>query len=685
MVKKKKQPDNAEKYRCFKVPITAILHKDTNIAQRNMMILQDAISRTNKITSKSYLLLRLWVLQKYHNDIVIPEITKDTISMAMKSVLKPSSGPKPKGNNNLLLQEFQALYDFSLEDGKNLSAILGYYANTMLTSITNNIKIHFFDYVNRFINSYFKAIYKEEITNKVFKKQLFKELRVVKNDILNNTLLCDEKYHKWVNDTRYKIVPKEYDTSYYYDVCCEPYKYLKHMIFMCLELETLEARAFQFFPIQTNSIPRHIQVDTKAMVELFVDTKRDEKLIKICKFPVKDDKIMTATSGNLNNCIEENKEFIWEYLWDVKQKRKNYQFDYTIITDGYAISLRFLHKDCVEEEHQKKDKKKAGKKALQGLTKEEKENRKEEKKEQQKEITKLLRKQRKENPPKKIETTEELPEFPYIDELPMEVLKGKHIFIDPGKRSLFTMMDDKGKFCSYTNGMRIKETKRLKYQSLLKNYKDKIHITETEETLNKYNSKSCNIDKFKEYIAKKMEVNDIVVPLYQNIQFRKYKWYAFINKKRSEDNMLNMIEKKYSKDHTIIIGDWSIGKQMRNFISTPNLSLKRKLKERFKVYNIDEFRTSCLSYQTKDLCKNLYLPDKKGEARKIHSILTYQMENNRKGCINRDKNGCKNIRYVFNYYKKTGKRPMKYSREYKLERIASTTETKVEVVKCANA
>ena len=95
------------------------------------------------------------------------------------------------------------------------------------------------------------------------------------------------------------------------------------------------------------------------------------------------------------------------------------------------------------------------------------------------------------------------------------------------------MMDDNGKFCSYTNGMRIKETKRLKYQSLLKNYKDKIHITETEETLNKYNSKSCNIDKFKEYIEKKMEVNNIVVPLYQDIKFRKYKWYAFINKKRS--------------------------------------------------------------------------------------------------------------------------------------------------------
>ena len=66
MVKKKKQNDTPEKYRCLKVPITAILHHDNDVAQRNMAILQDAISRANKITSKSYMLLRLWVLQKYH-------------------------------------------------------------------------------------------------------------------------------------------------------------------------------------------------------------------------------------------------------------------------------------------------------------------------------------------------------------------------------------------------------------------------------------------------------------------------------------------------------------------------------------------------------------------------------------------------------------------------------------------
>jgi hypothetical protein len=129
--------------------------------------------------------------------------------------------------------------------------------------------------------------------------------------------------------------------------------------------------------------------------------------------------------------------------------------------------------------------------------------------------------------------------------------------------------------------------------------------------------------------------------------------------------MLNKISDKFGSDSIIIIGDWSITKQMRNFISTPNLSLKRKLKKRFKVYNIDEYRTSCLNNITEEKCENLYLPDLNNKKRKIHSILTYQMENKRRGCINRDKNGCKNIQKLFKSYQLTGEIPLKYRRSFK--------------------
>jgi hypothetical protein len=44
------------------------------------------------------------------------------------------------------------------------------------------------------------------------------------------------------------------------------------------------------------------------------------------------------------------------------------------------------------------------------------------------------------------------------------------------------------------------------------------------------------------------------------------------------------------------------------------------------------------------------------------------MENNRKGCINRDRNGCINIRKIFNSYIEKNEIPEKYRRETKLQK-----------------
>ena len=635
----RKPPD---KYKCIKLPINSILNNNDE-SQKIFNTIQDAVYRTNYITTKTSLLLRLWCLDKYHNGIDIPLIDENTIKMSMKSLILPSSGPKPKNNNLLLLNEFKNLHNFTLEDGVNLSSILDYYAITILTSIETNIKMHFFDYVNRFINSYFKVLYKDEIANKEFKKQLFKDLYVVKNDILNGTMKANVKFHNWINEYRFKIVPEEFEINYYYDVKATPQKYLKYMIFMNIELEKIEGKMYQFFPLQSSIIPRHIQMDTKSVIELLVDKGKKKYL----------------------DNIEVNKEFLWDKYFNITQKIKDYKFDNTIITDGYATSLRFIHNDYIEGEKIKNEKMKKGRKDAKEMTEEEKEKKKLDKKilqDEKKELNKLKQKDK----PKKIE---KIQEFPYIDDVEKIDLEGKHIFIDPGKRSLFTMMDDEGKFYSYTNKQRVNETKRLKYQNILKKYRDELEITSKENELSAYNSKSCNINKYREFITKKINTNEVLYKLYQNNKFRQYKWYAFINKKRTEDNMLNKIEKTYTKDSIIIIGDWSIGKQMKNFISTPNLSLKRKLQERFKVYNIDEYRTSCLNYKTEELSKNLYLVDKRNKERKMHSILTYKMENKRNGCINRDKNGCKNIQKVFNYYIEYDERPERYKRGVDLQKL----------------
>jgi len=184
------------------------------------------------------------------------------------------------------------------------------------------------------------------------------------------------------------------------------------------------------------------------------------------------------------------------------------------------------------------------------------------------------------------------------------------------------------------------------------------------------NSKTCNIKEFRRYIKEKNKLNNRLFDKYKRKIFRQYKWYSYINKVRSREKLLNNIEGIFGKNCVLIYGDWgekNNNRQMRNFISTPKIGLKRKIKERFKIYNIDEFRTSCLNHQTEEKCENLYLPDKTGKLRKLHAVLTFKMENNRYGCINRDLNAVKNMKKITDYWLKYRKRPIIYRRNHKLK------------------
>ena len=626
----KKPPD---KYNCIKVPFSKIIIDDE--LQTNKNKIMDCVIRTNKITIKTYQLLRLWILDKYHKQEDIPNITINTIKMVQKSILeKKSVAPKPKGDNLELFNEFSNFHNLTLVNGIHLSQILCYNATSIITAIENNIKMHFFDYIRRFINSYFKHKYKDEIKNKEFKQQFFKDLKKLKNDIINNTTTCDIKYQKWLNDNRNNIIPKEFHKNgYYYDIKINPQKYLKHMIWMNIELEKIEGKMYQFMPLRTDIIPKFIPIDTRSLIQIFVEKNKKKYL----------------------NDIKNTKDELWKKYFNIDIKMTNYVFNYTIITDGYSASLRFIHKDKLQEENEKKEKMRQARQDYKGLKKKKKLH--------------ILK------PKVKKEKTKYI-EFPYIDEVDKYLLEQKKcIYNDPGKRDLFNMIDDKGNRFTYSNKQRVKETKRLKYQRLIKNLKDTLGICDIENTLSIYNSKTCDIVKFKKYIEEKNKVNDKLFILYENEKFRQYKWYSYINKKRTEDNMNNLIKKKFGKNINIIYGNWSVKKQMRNFISTPNLGVKKKLKEKFNVFNIDEYRTSCLHYKTETKGNNFYITDKINKKRKLHSVLTFQMENtenesnNRIDCINRDYNGCLNIRKLFHSYMKNKTRPERYCRGFDNQKL----------------
>lgn len=130
--------------------------------------------------------------------------------------------------------------------------MIAYEVIDIIKNIENNIKEHFIDYINRLVNGSFEIKTKiYEINNmdvsdkeKSDKKhEIYCELKKVKNDLMkiDNNYESLEKYHDWINKHKQHIVTnKEFSkNSMNYDVCCNPYDYLKPMFYINNELENI--------------------------------------------------------------------------------------------------------------------------------------------------------------------------------------------------------------------------------------------------------------------------------------------------------------------------------------------------------------------------------------------------------------------------------------------------------------
>lgn len=372
----KEPPD---KYRTVKCTLKSIIKKERNIQK-----ILDAALRTHRLTIHVYQLLRLWMLDKYDDD-ELPTITTDIIKMAFKVLSLKSTGPKPKGNNLKILNELEELYEREYKhlgclkkfDAVNLSQIIGYASIDMLKNIENNIKLNFTKYVNRFANSMFRKennIILEKLKGKekiAMRKKLNSELYIVKQDILKNTLNSVGIYREFVMKHRRNITPKTINEKHTIevDIECNPQHYLKSMIYMCLEIEEVETKLFQFFPMRTDIIPKYCPIDTKSLIEIFIKENKNEYL------------------GN----IEDYKESIWNIYFNMNNAiftQNNYVFDYRISTDGYSVSIQMINKKYVEKEntkkHNMKNKRNEIKEATKNMTPKEKEKYKRELKEKKK-------------------------------------------------------------------------------------------------------------------------------------------------------------------------------------------------------------------------------------------------------------------------------------------------------------
>ena len=77
----------------------------------------------------------------------------------------------------------------------------------------------------------------------------------------------------------------------------------------------------------------------------------------------------------------------------------------------------------------------------------------------------------------------------------------------------------------------------------------------------------------------------------------------------------------------------------------------------------------------------MYVNDKKGVSRKLHSVLTFKAENNRLGCINRDENATNNMIKIVKSYLKDKTRPLNFCRNSKLDEDLKKSSSTLEIYK----
>ena len=587
----------------------------------NMKKINDVVIKAHKIVIHTLQFLKLYLIHHYDNySHNLPVIDKVLILNIMKVICGEKHNNQGRKPNKETLELQEKLISFYNEhykpytqpehlDYEYMSNVLSYLCEDIMTMYENNIQLHYVDYVERFVNVVWKKKILVEKIRKIFPtkkekeariRQLEKELRKIKNDLLNvdNNIAYTSQpyYHKWITQQKKHILPtkeKFQKQSIYYDLKCKPMDYFPCMIMIMKQVENELETISNVFPLRSSIIPGYIRLDTITLVYLLLRKEQGKK----------------GEYSNQGN-TKKHEDKIWNFFFRVEKKvfcKTNFSFHHMISTDGVGVSILFIREDLV------------GKRL----------------------------------PNAKKGISREL----YIDELTnySSLQEKKIIGIDPGKEDLIYCVDDSSKDANvfrYSQNQRRKETKMKKYNNIILAMKtNKIHgksVIEYETELSTYNRKTLQIDKFKSYINEKNRINNMLFGFYAKHLFRKLKFGKHINIKRNEQKMMNDFRKMYGNPENVVIciGDWEQRQQMKYKEPTLGIGIRTLFrKNKYKVYLVDEFRSSCkCSKCDGGMCEKFMVRKNprpnKDELRLVHGLLRCKS-----GCglWNRDRNGSSNI------------------------------------------
>ena len=560
--KKTKPPDKPTDYfKCVKIPLKHVL-KNPDI---NLPKITNAVIKCNKIVINTLMFMKLYLLDYFEKNNKLPEIDKVFVNSCMKILCNENaSGRPPKKEIKELKDKLTTFYNSDYKplikdiylDYTNLNTVLDYLTIGIITMYENNIKLHYVEYIERYVNivwkkketiTKIKEENKEEDKQKELVNEFCRQLRKIKNDILeiSSEYKSDIKYHNWIKEIKKTITPnknKYQKDSLYYDLQCNPRDYLPCMIRMMKEVEKDKVMIYNVFPMRNDIIMKSIKLDTTTLVHLLFTQKQGNK-----------------TDYLLEGNLKKQEDKIWEFFFRTERqcfKKPKYTFHHMIETDGISCSILMLRNDMI------------GKRI----------------------------------PNIKVGSNAEQ----YIDELTnyTNIKNKKLVCIDPGKSDILYCVNDDNKEANefrYTQDSRRKECKIKKYAKIILEFKkekvDSKTIIEYETELSKLNRKTLTIKDFKEYIKKKSEINNKLYKFYEKYIFRKLKLNGYMNRKKNEQKLMNNFKKIFGKpEETIVIfGDFEQKQHMKYKEATKGVGMRNLFRQNnYKTYLVDEFRTSCM-------------------------------------------------------------------------------------------
>ena len=410
-----------------------------------------------------------------------------------------------------------------------------------------------------------------------------------------------------------------------------------------IQEEKEQFKLFQVIPQRTSIKSNYICIDTASLINLVIEENSLEYL----------------------NNVEKYQKELWEKHFNIKQKefkRKGYQFNYMIKTDGVGSSVllvKLVNGEPVEittkMQRELKKKLELRDKYIEDVK-----------------ITKQMKKKR------IVSIDSDLSDLVYC----ISKNKKPKIIVDENEKIKVVEEEEIITF-RYTQNQRRLESRNKKYNKLQNkiNKKKKINnktVKQIETELSQHNSKTCDFNKFIEYCKKKNEVNRRLFEHYSQKLFRKLKFNRYTNTQKSESKMIKNFANKFgsSKECTIILGDYDKENNMKGKEPIINRRIRKIFRNhKYQVFMINEFRTSKLCNVCESTCdtflkresKNPKHKDKKTNKQKIIEVWGLTLCENKNCSLihNRDKNSALNMYKITKSIFERKGRPEKYCREIK--------------------